>query len=155
MYCTVLYCTGSCVEECSSDNPCGDNRLCCSNGCGHSCMMGQTVAPLCPALLRRSSGGIGAFVPQCEDDGSFSSVQCWGSTGYCWCVESTSGRPISEGVRGEPDCPGQFCVLIVKNTHVKYRQVLYLKPESSWRNLRSWIAKKNRCWNHNLLDITL
>ena len=70
-------------------------------------MPGQTVAPLCPALLRQSGGGIGAFVPQCEGDGSFSTVQCWGSTGYCWCVESTSGRPISEGVRGQPDCPGQ------------------------------------------------
>ena len=70
-------------------------------------MAGMTVAPLCPAL-RGQSGGIGAFIPQCEDDGSFSSVQCWGSTGYCWCVESTSGRPVTEGVRGEPECPGKL-----------------------------------------------
>ena len=99
---------GSCAEQCSSDNPCRDGLLCCSNGCGHSCLEGQTVAPLCPALARQqfSGGGIGAFVPQCETDGSFSTVQCWGSTGYCWCAETTTGRPISEGMRGEPECGG-------------------------------------------------
>lgn len=100
--------SGSCVEECSSDRPCDNNLLCCSNGCGRSCMSGMTVAPLCPALRGQSGGGIGAFIPQCEDDGSFSSIQCWGSTGYCWCVESTSGRPVTEGIRGEPECPGKI-----------------------------------------------
>ena len=107
--------TGSCVEDCGSDNPCSNNLLCCSNGCGRSCMPGMTVAPLCPAL-RSTSGGIGAFVPQCEDDGSFSSVQCWGSTGYCWCAESTSGRPVTEGIRGQPECPGKLHVYVCRAT---------------------------------------
>ena len=29
----------------------------------------------------------GVFVPQCEEDGSYSSKQCNPSTGYCWCVD--------------------------------------------------------------------
>jgi len=31
------------------------------------------------------SGLVGAHVPQCEEDGSYSSVQCTGSTGFCRC----------------------------------------------------------------------
>ena len=84
--------------------------MCCANGCGHSCIVGVTVAPLCPALARQQYGAIGAFIPECESDGSFSATQCWGSIGYCWCVDTVTGRPISEGMRGEPGCTGQ-CLL--------------------------------------------
>ena len=28
---------GICVEGCSSDNDCGGDMKCCSNGCGHTC----------------------------------------------------------------------------------------------------------------------
>ncbi|XP_046859519.1 neurogenic locus notch homolog protein 2-like isoform X15 [Xenia sp. Carnegie-2017] len=38
---------------------------------------------------------IGSFVPQCEEDGSYSDVQCHPSTGYCWCVDS-EGEKIAE-----------------------------------------------------------
>ena len=110
---------GTCSEMCSSDNPCErEGHLCCSNGCGKSCVMGETVAPLCPALARQQFG-IGAFIPQCERDGSFSTVQCWGSTGYCWCVETASGRPISDGQRGEPECPGQHTLYMYMCTHTQ------------------------------------
>ena len=30
---------GSCVEACSDDNDCSGEMMCCSNGCGHTCMM--------------------------------------------------------------------------------------------------------------------
>jgi len=33
-----------------------------------------------------SSNAIGAFVPMCEQDGSYSAKQCHSSTGHCWCV---------------------------------------------------------------------
>ena len=41
----------------------------------------------CQEAQLNSTGLIGEFVPQCEEDGSFASTQCWGSTGYCWCVD--------------------------------------------------------------------
>mmetsp|Transcript_65393 Transcript_65393/g.128911 ORF Transcript_65393/g.128911 Transcript_65393/m.128911 type:complete len:205 (-) Transcript_65393:112-726(-) len=31
---------------------------------------------------------VGAFVPQCAQDGSYAPRQCWGSTGYCWCASA-------------------------------------------------------------------
>ena len=34
---------GICVEECSSDDDCSAGELCCSNGCGHTCVPGVPV----------------------------------------------------------------------------------------------------------------
>lgn len=34
------------------------------------------------------------YLPQCEPDGQFSPVQCYGETTYCWCVDE-DGREIS------------------------------------------------------------
>ena len=38
--------------------------------------------------MRRSvpAGLIGAYTPQCSDDGWYNSRQCHGSSGQCWCV---------------------------------------------------------------------
>ena len=43
---------------------------------------GQTP---CLDAVANSTGLLGEFIPQCEEDGSYSPLQCWGSTGYCWC----------------------------------------------------------------------
>lgn len=49
---------------------------------------------------------VGAYMPQCEEDGRFSAVQCHSSTGYCWCVSEVTGEPLSGLVRGQeqPQC---------------------------------------------------
>jgi len=48
-------------------------------------------------------------VPQCEEDGSYSPMQCWASTGYCWCVDDNGveipGTSIQSWL-GTPDCLG-------------------------------------------------
>lgn len=46
---------------------------------------------------------IGEFVPKYETDGSLSPMQCWGSTGTCWCEYSKDKKPfrITEHVK----CP--------------------------------------------------
>ena len=49
-----------------------------------SCMSSK-----CQTELKAASGKLGAFAPSCEDDGTYSAKQCWGSTGQCWCVESS------------------------------------------------------------------
>ncbi|XP_066292800.1 apolipoprotein(a)-like [Branchiostoma lanceolatum] len=35
-------------------------------------------------------------VPQCEADGSYSTTQCWGSTGYCYCANPHDGEEYWE-----------------------------------------------------------
>lgn len=47
---------------------------------------------------------IGAFVPECENNGKFKPKQCHGSTGHCWCVDSVTGEQRGERVRGELTC---------------------------------------------------
>ena len=46
-------------------------------------------------------GMLGAYTPQCKDDGSFKEKQCHGSTGYCWCVEAQTGKEIPNTRKGE------------------------------------------------------
>nr|XP_033794534.1 SPARC-related modular calcium-binding protein 2 isoform X2 [Geotrypetes seraphini] len=47
------------------------------------------------------------FIPECNEDGTYSQVQCHSYTGYCWCV-SPNGRPISGTAVAHktPRCPG-------------------------------------------------
>ena len=47
---------------------------------------------------------IGPFVPQCNEDGSYARVQCWGSTGYCWCASEDGTEWPGTRVRGQPKC---------------------------------------------------
>uniref|UniRef100_A0A224X890 Putative ctenitoxin-like protein n=1 Tax=Megacormus gertschi TaxID=1843536 RepID=A0A224X890_9SCOR len=51
----------------------------------------------------KSKGMVGAFIPTCEDNGHYSKMQCWGSTGTCWCVDET-GKKTSEPTRDEVNC---------------------------------------------------
>ncbi|XP_060563291.1 SPARC-related modular calcium-binding protein 1-like isoform X2 [Ruditapes philippinarum] len=48
----------------------------------------------------------GIFVPKCTPEGKWSRAQCHDATGYCWCVEENSGRPITgTSTHGEhPKC---------------------------------------------------
>jgi len=41
----------------------------------------------------------GCFIVKCNKNGSFKSMQCHGSTGYCWCVDA-KGKKKSRSVRG-------------------------------------------------------
>ena len=54
---------------------------------------------------------IGAFMPECETDGSFKEVQCHGSTGYCWCVDKEGNKREETEIRfKKPDCkPSKIC----------------------------------------------
>jgi len=54
--------------------------------------------------------GIGCYIPQCTDECEWEVMQCWSSTGYCWCVDE-DGVEI-EGTstpswQGYPDCQNQ------------------------------------------------
>ncbi|XP_019268361.1 SPARC-related modular calcium-binding protein 2 isoform X3 [Panthera pardus] len=49
------------------------------------------------------------FIPECNDDGTYSQVQCHSYTGYCWCV-TPNGRPVSGTAVAHktPRCPGSI-----------------------------------------------
>ena len=75
----------------------------------------MTAATKCEQLSSQGSenGLVGAFVPQCNADGSFNSEQCWGSTGYCWCVDEYGKEIPGTKIRGKPDCSKEgTCILV-------------------------------------------
>ena len=81
---------------------------------------GQTP---CLDAIANATGAIGEFIPQCEEDGSYSPIQCWGSTGYCWCVDEygveIAGTSLGPG-EGLPNCNQQIDslnVLFIGNSY--------------------------------------
>jgi len=46
------------------------------------------------------------YVPECAPDGRYHRVQCYKSTGYCWCVHEDDGKPIPGTSAKDklPDC---------------------------------------------------
>lgn len=52
----------------------------------------------------------GKYIPQCTSSGKYEPVQCHGSTGNCWCVNTETGEEISgtrvgPGAGRRPSCP--------------------------------------------------
>ena len=64
------------------------------------------------------------FIPECVGEGKYRQEQCHKSTGYCWCVDSTTGKPIpgTSTHNVMPDCnkarPREFKG---KHVHMTYR----------------------------------
>ena len=58
------------------------------------------------ATREAMNGDGGTFVPECDIHGQYSPVQCYKSEGYCWCVDTVSGRPIpgSSSRNKTPSC---------------------------------------------------
>uniref|UniRef100_A0A3B3BBI9 Thyroglobulin type-1 domain-containing protein n=1 Tax=Oryzias melastigma TaxID=30732 RepID=A0A3B3BBI9_ORYME len=59
------------------------------------------------SLQDREGVGIGSHIPQCDSDGRYRQLQCHGSTGYCWCVDS-SGQE-RQGTRTPPGTTPTDC----------------------------------------------
>tara|TARA_Y100000768_G_scaffold286531_1_gene220843 strand:+ start:2614 stop:3942 length:1329 start_codon:yes stop_codon:yes gene_type:complete len=70
------------------------------SGLNHSIMFkegydynnGQCENPIencCDAMINANEecDGVGCYIPQCADSCEWLPMQCWGSTGYCWCVD--------------------------------------------------------------------
>uniref|UniRef100_A0A3B1J1G6 Thyroglobulin type-1 domain-containing protein n=1 Tax=Astyanax mexicanus TaxID=7994 RepID=A0A3B1J1G6_ASTMX len=60
--------------------------------------------------LQRGSDGltlVGAFVPECDEQGQYRPQQCHGSTGHCWCVDSRGQE--RQGTRTPPGSPQFNC----------------------------------------------
>ncbi|XP_055529499.1 SPARC-related modular calcium-binding protein 2 isoform X2 [Wyeomyia smithii] len=46
------------------------------------------------AALEEQGGATALYVPECTADGRYQRVQCYRSTGYCWCVHEDTGKNI-------------------------------------------------------------
>ncbi|XP_063040721.1 nidogen-2 isoform X2 [Engraulis encrasicolus] len=57
--------------------------------------------------IQGSQGGLGAFVPECDEQGQYRPLQCHGSTGHCWCVDSQGQERA--GTRAPPGSPRPNC----------------------------------------------
>ena len=70
----------------------------------------------CHVARSRSSGLIGAYVPQCTDDGKFRTIQFHASSGYSWCVNEdgieVENTRMGPG-EGPVDCSDGKCLLLV------------------------------------------
>jgi hypothetical protein len=77
----------------------------------------QSPLTPCQQAQLNAAGLIGEFVPNCQDDGSYVSTQCWASAEYCWCVDQDGvelpGTSIPS-MQGMPDCSSNVdaCLLI-------------------------------------------
>uniref|UniRef100_A0A673G1F2 Nidogen 2a (osteonidogen) n=1 Tax=Sinocyclocheilus rhinocerous TaxID=307959 RepID=A0A673G1F2_9TELE len=105
------------VDECR-DQPCHTQALC-SNSPGSfqcQCQPGyHGDGFLChpqngSCFLQSGNGGaplVGAFIPQCDEEGQYRPQQCHGSTGHCWCVDSRGQERA--GTRTPPGTPSRNC----------------------------------------------
>ncbi|XP_076838351.1 saxiphilin-like isoform X2 [Brachyhypopomus gauderio] len=60
---------------------------------------------------------IGAFIPECDEKGNYTPLQCHASTGYCWCVDSL-GQKI-EGTNKPPGTSSPSCAATAPSEHAK------------------------------------
>ncbi|MBN3297365.1 HG2A protein, partial [Amia calva] len=49
----------------------------------------------------------GVFRPKCDEQGNYEPLQCWDSTGFCWCVDKDGKEVPGTATRSErPQCDG-------------------------------------------------
>lgn len=61
-------------------------------------LMLLTIVHGLPCTQITAPGLVGAYSPQCNEDGSWKPLQCHGSIGYCWCVDN-EGEKVREPFR--------------------------------------------------------
>ncbi|XP_014243893.1 SPARC-related modular calcium-binding protein 2 isoform X1 [Cimex lectularius] len=55
------------------------------------------------SVLEEQQGGLAKlYIPECTNDGRYKKIQCYTSTGYCWCVHEDTGKPIPGTSTREP-----------------------------------------------------
>uniref|UniRef100_A0A8C9WKU1 Nidogen 2 n=1 Tax=Scleropages formosus TaxID=113540 RepID=A0A8C9WKU1_SCLFO len=143
---------GTCVDidECTS-KPCHAQAFCLNSlgsfecrcrsgfrGDGFNCLPQKRPKTRCEQHRDSLQGGlgprgprpaIGAFVPQCDEEGQYRPLQCHGSTGYCWCVDS--GGQEREGTRTPPGAPPTDCDKPGETTRDNDQKSVPLKHGSS------------------------
>ena len=58
-------------------------------------------------IATNNCGGLGCYIPQCTENCEWEPMQCWSSTGYCWCVDEDGVEIDGTSIpswQGYPDC---------------------------------------------------
>uniref|UniRef100_A0A8D2IWE9 SPARC related modular calcium binding 2 n=1 Tax=Varanus komodoensis TaxID=61221 RepID=A0A8D2IWE9_VARKO len=78
------------------------------------------------------------FIPECNDDGTYSQVQCHSYTGYCWCV-TPNGRPISGTAVAHktPRCPVSLQIFSILNSDDASAPALETQPQGDEEDIAS------------------
>uniref|UniRef100_A0A8C7G0Z1 Saxiphilin-like n=1 Tax=Oncorhynchus kisutch TaxID=8019 RepID=A0A8C7G0Z1_ONCKI len=107
-YCWCVTSSGQKIP--GTETPPGTAPVICSTQNG-------TIRPKTPCEDARDAAThdpIGAYIPTCDAAGRYTPEQCSGSTGYCWCVNS-SGQKI-QGTETPPgtaiNCSTKVCIYI-------------------------------------------
>ncbi|KAI1280325.1 Testican-2 [Halotydeus destructor] len=68
----------------------------------------RTSKPCKASVSHAKKALLGAYIPQCDDNGFFFATQCHASTGVCWCVDKNGVEFTNTRRRGKPDCDGML-----------------------------------------------
>merc|ERR1712072_476985 len=93
-------------------------------------------------LARRRPGFVGAYIPSCKPDGTYTTKQCHGSTGYCWCLNGKGKEIKGTRKRGRVNCGGKP-VIPVKPV----KPVIPVKPVNP-TTLKIFFGKWNLVFPH-------
>ncbi|KAL0819872.1 hypothetical protein ABMA28_007892 [Loxostege sticticalis] len=103
---------GACEWSCRNDAECGPSERCCATGCGTACTKAvhQSACQQRRALALHMAAESGSppswtWVPECQEDGTYASVQCRASDKTCWCVDAAGiEMPGTRTTNSTPNC---------------------------------------------------
>ncbi|XP_063831607.1 neurogenic locus notch homolog protein 1 [Ostrinia nubilalis] len=103
---------GACEWSCRNDAECGPAERCCATGCGTACTKAehQSACQQRRALALHMAAESGSppswtWVPECQEDGTYASVQCRGADKTCWCVDAAGiEMPGTRTTNSTPNC---------------------------------------------------
>ncbi|KAJ8405477.1 hypothetical protein AAFF_G00319500 [Aldrovandia affinis] len=58
------------------------------------------------AEKKQSTPWLGGYFPKCDEQGNYYPMQCWHSTGYCWCVDANGEEIAGTASRERRQCGG-------------------------------------------------
>ena len=107
-------------------------------------------------IATNNCGGLGCYIPQCTESCDWEPMQCWSSTGYCWCVDEEGVEIEGSSMpswQGYPDCYDFLDIGDVNEDGILNVLDLILVIDMILNNEYSLIADVNEDEIVNILDI--
>uniref|UniRef100_A0AAY4D127 Thyroglobulin type-1 domain-containing protein n=1 Tax=Denticeps clupeoides TaxID=299321 RepID=A0AAY4D127_9TELE len=68
----------------------------------------------------------GVYKPQCDEQGDYMPMQCWSSTGYCWCVDKNGNKIPETLIRGRPQWTAALLLSSGTQSPAEYIRLVHL-----------------------------